>query len=183
MVFPRNQVRTDYLACLSEHGFTSYRGNQRGWMYRPELSRGVVSKVERGARLADAYVPAGPTARVHWDSLRVANGLVNIPASRLLRPYSPRFERLDGLRLGRITGSLRDAAQSNAIYHLWWHPHNFGAHLDENLRFLEAILQAFVDCAARYGMRSMTMSDVALAVLQDDALDVGRARSNVGLHA
>jgi peptidoglycan/xylan/chitin deacetylase (PgdA/CDA1 family) len=34
MVFPRNQLREEYIALLPEHGFRVYRGNPDNWMYR-----------------------------------------------------------------------------------------------------------------------------------------------------
>ncbi len=56
---------------------------------------------------------------------------------------------------------MKLAAAEDAVFHLWFHPHNFGVHLEENLQVLEAILQAFAFCRERYGMRSLSMSAVA----------------------
>ena len=38
---------------------------------------------------------------------------------------------------------MERAARSREIVHLYWHPHNFGVHLDENMSFLRAILETF----------------------------------------
>ena len=35
------------------------------------------------------------------------------------------------------------AARNNLTYHLWWHPHNFGVHQNENFSFLEEILSHY----------------------------------------
>jgi len=35
------------------------------------------------------------------------------------------------------------AAEKGLIYHLWWHPHNFGNNIEENFSFLEKILKAY----------------------------------------
>lgn len=45
----------------------------------------------------------------------------------MLRPYSPRLSFLEGLRLRRIRHEMVHAAKKGELYHLWWHPYNFGA--------------------------------------------------------
>lgn len=52
-----------------------------------------------------------------------------IPA--ILRPYSAALKSLEPLKLKRITSELDCAAQEGLIYHLWWHPHNFGVNLEK----------------------------------------------------
>ncbi len=71
------------------------------------------------------------------------------------------LRRLEPLRLRRITADLADAATSGRTYHLWWHPHDFGLHLHENLRFLRQILICFDRLRERYGMESRTMEEAA----------------------
>ena len=56
---------------------------------------------------------------------------------------------------------LRRAATTRSIFHLWWHPHNFGAHTKENLSFLREILQEFDRLRERHGMASLSMRAVA----------------------
>jgi hypothetical protein len=58
------------------------------------------------------------------------------------------------------------AALEDAIFHIWFHPHNFGVHLEQNLRVLEAILQTFAFARERYGMRSLSMDAVQNLVRQ-----------------
>jgi hypothetical protein len=96
---------------------------------------------------------------------------VDIPASRFLRPAGKSVV-LERLRLRRITSAMETAARRGKLFHLWWHPHNFGVDLRENLAFLRAILDCFHTLQERYGMRSMTM-----AALADDVL---RARAQSG---
>ena len=79
--------------------------------------------------------------------------MANVAASCFLRPYAPALERLEPLRLRRIASALDQAAKTNRIFHLWWHPHNFGAHLDENIAFLRKILERFSE------LRDPTASD------------------------
>jgi hypothetical protein len=63
--------------------------------------------------------------------------------------------------LKRTIDQVKLAALEDAIFHIWFHPHNFGVHLEENLRVLEVILQEFAFARERYGMRSLSMDSVA----------------------
>ena len=72
---------------------------------------------------------------------------------------------LERLRLRRINSAMEMAARHRKLFHLWWHPHNFGVDLEENLAFLRGILDRFRMLQERYGMRSMTMGQVADEVL------------------
>ena len=89
---------------------------------------------------------------------------VNIRASRFLRPWSRPLRHLEGLRLRRIRRELTGASRRGWIYHLWWHPHNFGSDLAENLSFLESILRHFDALRRSSGMESLTMSECATRI-------------------
>jgi peptidoglycan/xylan/chitin deacetylase (PgdA/CDA1 family) len=165
IVFPRNQVNPAYLPVLSKHGMTSYRGNPAAWMYR-ERNSTEENLLRRGARLIDTYLPVADTvARPRQAGKQVsplAHSLpVNIPASRFLRPFQPALSNLEPLRLSRIKAEMTRAARRGELYHLWWHPHNFGVHLSENLRFLDQILRHFNALRREEGMESLTMAQVA----------------------
>jgi hypothetical protein len=56
---------------------------------------------------------------------------------------------------------MTHAAKKGEAFHLWWHPHNFGVNLQQNLRFLEAILKHYQVLHKTYGMRSLTMKQIA----------------------
>ena len=73
-----------------------------------------------------------------------------------------RLKLLENLRIRRITHSIRQAAIQKEIIHLWWHPHNFGIYINENIAVLRAILNEFAFCQKNYGMQSMSMKDVTL---------------------
>lgn len=160
VVFPRNQVNRAYLDLLPAYGMTSFRGNPRRWMYDGSPTGRPTALARRAGRLVDTY--AGGSRQVgRWSDVLQADGLCEVPASRFLRPYMPRLRRLDPLRARRIRQELRAAAAGHGIYHLWWHPHNFGVHLEQNLAFLRGVLEDFAACRERYGMRSLSMSEVA----------------------
>ena len=79
----------------------------------------------------------------------------------MLRPYSPKLSFLEGLRLRRIRSEMMHAAKEGELYHLWWHPHNFGANMEENFGFLEDTLKVYKDCHDRYSMQSLTMNEIS----------------------
>lgn len=160
IVFPRNQVNAAYLDLLPGFGLTSFRGNRRRWMYRGEPTGGLTTLGRRAGRLVDAYA-GGAQQVTGWHQVPLPDGLSDVPASRFLRPYSARLRHLDRLRARRIRHELETAAVGHGIYHLWWHPHNFGVHLERNLDFLAGVLEDFARCRERHGMRSLSMAEVA----------------------
>jgi hypothetical protein len=166
-VFPRNQYNARYLSICAEAGFTVFRGNEDSWVYRESRNEDL-SSFRRLTRLADHYVDLtgahGFIPRTFLDS-----GMINCPASRFLRPFSSRLARLDGLRVRRIQQAMTRAASRGESYHLWWHPHNFGTHLRENLAVLESLLQHHQVLRDRYGVVSMTMEEVGAATRKAEA--------------
>jgi hypothetical protein len=59
---------------------------------------------------------------------------------------------------------MSHAAQHGLVYHLWWHPENFGADTDENLAFLRKVLRHYRGLAECGRMRSLGMAEVAEVV-------------------
>ena len=158
LVFPRNQENPAYRSILAQYGIRAYRPAARGWAYRSGVSD--EPRIKRLARLADAYVPLS-TGRSFSPPTAAANGLVAVPASTFLRPYSRLLRHGDWLLLHRIAGSMEQAARRGEMFHLWWHPHNFGGDLRENLDRLSRLIDHFDDLSSRYGMESLSMVDVA----------------------
>jgi len=158
LVFPRNQFNHDYLIACRKSGLTSYRGNPEHWAYKAE-SRGEGKLYKRAFRLLDAYLPLSGSLR-QFSSRDKVSGMINIPASLLLRPWSKKFSFLESLRLWRIKWSMTRTAKKGGIFHLWWHPHNFGANTEQNLEFLEKILMHYKALNARYDFKSSTMEDI-----------------------
>ena len=52
------------------------------------------------------------------------------------------------------------AAMKGKIYHLWWHPHNFGKNMKQNFSFLEKIICHYEQLAKKYDMKSLNMKDI-----------------------
>lgn len=158
IIFPRNEVTDDYLKVCSDLGITSYRGNPKHFFNKQKNK--VVRIIQRFLRIADTYINISGHNTYYIEKLEINEGCLNVPASRFLRPYSKKLSFLDGLRLMRIKKDIRYAAKHNQIYHLWWHPHNFGNHINENVAFLEKILNEYSHCHAKYGMNSYTMREI-----------------------
>lgn len=156
LVFPRNQA--NYLGVVRETGFAAYRGNERGWFYGAYTEE-QQTPLRRALRLADNYFNL--SGHHTYPLPRAQDGLVNIPSSRFLRPYSPRLAPLEPLRLARIARSMEQAATADEVYHLWWHPENFGVNLEENLAFLQKVLEGFKALQSRHGMMSLHMGEIA----------------------
>jgi hypothetical protein len=171
LVLPRNQVVQDFLAVLPGAGIRVYRGNVRHWLYRDgdAVAGGVAG---RAARFADACIPLSGAGAVREQG---GHDLVNLPASRFLYPCSALHGGLLELRLRRIRQGMSAAAKAGSVFHLWWHPHNFGVHLDQNLAMLGDILLHYRSLADRYGMQSQCMGDFADPASQHGRLPSAQA--------
>ena len=166
LVFPRNQFNEDYLRVCFEEGFTSVRDNPRDWFWNIQSTQ-QESAWKRLNRGMDAYWPVGKKNTYPLSSIKHQEGLpLCIPASRLLRPYRPKELFLNNMKIARINAEMERAARKNEVYHLWWHPHNFGRHPKESMKGLERILDNFKICRERFGMESLSMGEVAERVLQ-----------------
>ena len=159
IVFPRNQYNENYIPVCSEAGITSYRNNENSPLYKATAFKNDTS-FRRALRLIDAYINISGN-NCHRIAPAAHGFHLNIPSSRFLRPHSKKLKLLDNLRLKRITTSMTYAAQNDLMYHLWWHPHNFGINQEENFKFLEQILSHYLYLNKKYSFFSYTMSELA----------------------
>ena len=162
LVFPRNQFNDEYLQVCKKLGIVCYRGNQRSWLYKARNNERE-SLFRRALRLIDAYINISGD-HCYQDSFLASSDPIDIPATRFLRPYSPKLRAFEWLRLHRIRSSMTHAAKHNATYHLWWHPHNFGTYQQENFAFLEKILEHYQLLHQQYNFQSYTMTQLAKMV-------------------
>ena len=139
IVFPRNQYSDEHIKTCLQEGIKIYRGNALSGVYKP-TSRENEKLFRKGTRFADAYINI---TGHHCHAIPAVSEIINLPASRFLRPYDPKFKMFDGLKLRRIKQGIKFAAKHGLIYQLWWHPHNFGKYMDENFKFLEQILEYY----------------------------------------
>ena len=159
IVFPRNQYDKKYLDICRSQGIMVYRGNEKHFMYKPSESQNQ-TKLNRMLRLADSYLNL--SGHNTYSIKDVINSKpYDLKSSRFLRPYKPMFSFFDFLKLKRIKDSMSYAARNNEIFHLWWHPHNFGSNIEENIKFLEQILLHYEMLNKKYKFKSVTMSKLA----------------------
>ena len=156
-VFPRNQVRKEYFAELKNAGICVYRGNPNHWLYR-DGKHVLGGLAGRAVRLADTWLPLTGS---QVSRATPGNGLTNVAASQFLRPWMPQLAALEPLRLHRLKTAMTAAVRSGGICHLWWHPHNFGVNVENNIAVLESLLRHYEVLRDQYGMRSLTMAGAA----------------------
>ncbi len=156
IVFPRNQINNNYLKMLkSDFGFTHFRGNPISSIY--SNGHNPTRFIYRVVRFVDSFVniTGYQTSLTKKDS----SGLINVPGSRMLRPFIG-IKFLNFIMLRRIKKEMLFCAKNNKNYHLWWHPHNFGVNQEENLKNLEELLQYYSLLSSKYKMKSSCMKDI-----------------------
>jgi peptidoglycan/xylan/chitin deacetylase (PgdA/CDA1 family) len=166
IVFPRNQFNQDYLQICKQSGIIAFRNNENSWLYKAKNGEDENLK-RRILRLLDSYINL-TGYHCHTQQLTASSFPVDIPSSRFLRPYSKRLKFFDGLRMRRIKKAMTHAAKNKLMYHLWWHPHNFGINQNENFDFLENILLHYKYLNKTYNFTSITMSGLAKQLLKKD---------------
>ena len=155
LVFPRNQFNKEYLAVCREMCIETVRTNPDSWYWDTTKPDTLLSKL---ARTGDAYLPLGKKS---FDVKTIIPDRVTCqPASRFLRPQHV-LSILNSARLNRITNEMIQAAKIGEVYHLWWHPHNFGIDTGNAIKTLGTILEVFKQCQEKYGMESLTMKQLS----------------------
>lgn len=172
IVFPRNQYDTPYLDVCQQLGIKAFRGNPASVMYH-EPAQAKRSTLARAAKAFDALWPLDGH---HGYQPVFEQHLLNIPASRFLRPLSQRMPHwLQQQLRNRIEQEMTHAAQQGLHYHLWWHPHNFGGAVSLNIHHLSLILQTYQRLHDQYGFCSRTMQQVttlsSVAAHRPDGID------------
>lgn len=158
LVFPRNQINEQYLPVLVKNGLRVYRGNPVSWIYKPRKFSAEIPFI-RLCRLLDTYFPisGNNTFILHKQE----GEPVNVPASRFLKPYNKNLAWLEKLKLKRIMNEMSYAAKHKQLYHLWWHPHNFGKNIKENMQNLSILLKHYQFLHDKYGFTNLTMKEAA----------------------
>lgn len=158
IVFPRNQMTTGHIKVCANHGITTYRGNSGRFAYRSRSGADTTLFV-RAYRLVDSVWPV--TGAQTYELNATDGETANIPASRFLRTYPSKLEFLSDSHLKRIMTEMEVAARRGDMYHLWWHPHNFGRNTKKRLSQLDRLLRLYTRLSAEHGMRSLTMAELA----------------------
>ena len=160
LVFPRNQYNPEYLQVCKEMGILTYRGNEEAWYFAPDSKEGTTLK-KKIYRTLDCYINISGHNTYKLLDL-ISEKPYNIPSSRFFRPYMAKGGMpLEELKLRRIKNSMNYAAKNNLLYHLWWHPHNFGQNTNRNMDTLKRVLEHYSKLKLQYGFESFTMKDCA----------------------
>jgi hypothetical protein len=160
LVLPRNQVSSDHLVSAAQAGFRCYRGEvMRSRLYAPR-NEDQETRLRRLLRAADGIFNLSGH-NVYTPPPVVEGHPVNLPASRFLRPVSSATRFLVGFERQRLCADLDAAAREGGVYHLWWHPHNFGADPAGNIALLRDVIRHFVKHREAGRMRSATMGELA----------------------
>ncbi|WP_121356713.1 polysaccharide deacetylase family protein [Flavisolibacter nicotianae] len=162
LVFPRNQFNPEHLRTCFANGIRVVRSNPSSWFWSPITDKSA-NPVRKIFRTGDAYVPLA-TRRTSYPlaAIQARPGEpLQLPASRLFRPWSPKMPVLGKLSLRRSIRELYAAASQGECYHLWWHPENFGDYPQQNLLRLELLLTHFQKCREKYSMESWNMGEYA----------------------
>jgi hypothetical protein len=157
LVFPRNQFNPDYLKACFELGIKTVRSNPSQWYWQDTTSTALKNKL---FRTGDAYFGKNNKSYRLEQISRNSGELLCQPASRFLRPISGQAF-LNNLRLKRIKSEMTTAAKKGEVYHLWWHPHNFGDFPEKSLEDLSVILKHFDVLREKYDFSSKSMSEIA----------------------
>tara|TARA_B100000809_G_C15110524_1_gene520423 strand:+ start:118 stop:1122 length:1005 start_codon:yes stop_codon:yes gene_type:complete len=165
IVFPRNQINPNddadkpYLQVCKKHGITSFRGKERSFIYNIHSTKKYRNLfVFRALKPLDAYLNITGSNTYDLKELNKNSIIFNIPSSRFLRPYHTKLRFFEGLKLRRIKKAMTYAAKHNKVYHLWWHPHNFGANINENFKNLETIFKTYKTLNKTHAFQSETMT-------------------------
>ncbi|WP_121346383.1 polysaccharide deacetylase family protein [Gillisia mitskevichiae] len=160
LVFPRNQFNEDYLKVCYELGIENVRSNPTDWYWKDTQNDSLKNKI---FRTGDAYLGLNNKSYKLTD-LNIERGKpLSQKAGRLLRSYSAN-KFLNNLKLERVKSEMTSAAKNNEIYHLWWHPHNFGDDPKNNLKDLHILLEHYKQCTQDFGFQSTNMEELNLIV-------------------
>jgi len=161
LVFPRNQLKEEYLTICSDLGISNVRSNPENWYWKDTNDSGLSTKI---ARTADAYVNLGKKSYPFSDFKAKKGFPLQQKASRFLRPVESQ-SLLRNLKLKRIKTEMTMAAKEGEIYHLWWHPHNFGDQPEESLNDLSEIIKHFEFLRYNYNFQSLNMNELGESVI------------------
>lgn len=162
LVFPRNQFNKKYLEICKKTGIENVRSNPSNWYWKDTESSSLINKI---FRTGDAYLGVTDKSYPLADIYEIQNELLIQKASRMLRPFTNN-KTLNSFKLKRIKDEMTKAAKSDEIYHLWWHPHNFGDFPTESLKDLENLLVHFEYLNKEFGFVSLNMCETEKLAIQ-----------------
>ena len=157
IIFPRNQYNEEVLIECYQNGINAFRGNEKNFLQKPR-NQNKLNLFIRIIRYLDSYFNI--TGFNIYDTIeKTSSKLFDIPASYFFRPYG-RITFLEKLKIIRIKKAMLSAAKNNKLFHIWWHPHNFGSNIENNILQLKEVLEYYIFLNKKYGMKSLNMNDL-----------------------
>jgi hypothetical protein len=138
-IFPRNSYNRKLVTLLQRNGFKSYRGVATSRIYS---QRSNASMLLRALRKTDTYMglfEPSKSALLEYPELSIRNHRATI----FFRPATGQI-LLQQAQLNRLKKHLEYCSKNGLTAHIWWHPHNFSSHFDENMDILEKMFD-FMD--------------------------------------
>ncbi len=154
MVLPRNHCEPEYTRLLEKAGYLVYRDEENDWIHEKIKP----FPLKRLLRLIDVYIPL--TGKGGYLP-KIENGIVNLPGSRMYKPYFKPLAFLEWLKVHRIKMQMLNAAKKGLTFHFWWHPHNVGVRQEAHMKQLSEIFSYYSYLREKYGMRSLNMREAA----------------------
>lgn len=158
-IFPRHQLNEEYISLFPQYGIETYRGTEKAWYNSPSKGNeeGILKRV---FRFADYFIPMFSQHCQSISEVKNEKNIYQIRASRWLRPYSKKWEKLDFLKLRRIKSQMTYAAKNGKIFHLWFHPHDIGLDIDMNFKYLEIIINHYQYLNKKFNMESVNFAEI-----------------------
>lgn len=158
LVFPRNQYTDEHIKICANKGIKTVRINPNIWFWDNKQAKDSLFK--KIFRTGDAYVPLSEMLYFR-DQIKLQSDVILQPASRFYRPFgTSNAKRL--LHRKRVFDEMTVAAKTNKIYHLWWHPHNFGNEPTACMKELQLLIAHYKELEESYGMQSRTMEQLLM---------------------
>jgi peptidoglycan/xylan/chitin deacetylase (PgdA/CDA1 family) len=153
LVFPRNQYNPEYLKVAKEQGIEVVRSNPEVWFWQKKYGRFTPI-----FRAIDTLLQISKSVTFNNSQIK-KNEVIILPASRFFRPFLAKEKNIQRLKLNRIKKEMTFAAKNAENYHLWWHPHNFGYNVEENIKQLNEIIEHYSFLSKKYNFQSCSMED------------------------
>lgn len=160
LILPRNQFLQEYADAAKRAGFLSIRGTPKNYAYNNS------TLLARGIRLIDTYVNICGKKCYTLEMCRKGD-IINIPESRFFRAYNNKLKFLESMKIRCIKKQMRYAAKKGMVFHLWWHPHNFGKDPEKCLNQIKELFQYYNKLKIKYGFQSKNMGELAQEVLNE----------------
>ncbi len=149
-VFPRNKV--GHLDLLKSYGFKRYRDKDPILDHKTSILDKLLNNLIQ-------ILPISPqVGKAEYD----ANGLIKIPGGLLFRQTHLGLKKNIPISLttAKAIMGLKSAYKKNGIFHLWFHPFNFGTNTEKHFKAFEKVLSKASTLRAQDKLEIKTMNQI-----------------------